>query len=101
MKTIYIAAPFRDSTPWQQELNIRYAEEAALGYWKRGYAALCPHSMTRFYQGECLDEVWLKGTIELMKQCDVVVFLEGWYASEGCREEERIARENDMEIWYA
>ena len=52
-----------------------------------GHVALCPHSMTRFYQGVLPDEVWLEGTLELLRRCDAALFLEGWEQSEGSRAE--------------
>ena len=51
MKLVYIAGPFRGSSAWDIEENIRVAERAALEVWKMGAAALCPHTNTRFFQG--------------------------------------------------
>lgn len=101
MRVVYIAAPFRAETPWQQEQNVRRAEEAALELWKKGYACICPHAMTRFYQGECPDKVWLDGTLEIMKRCDLVYCLSGWEKSHGASVEWEKAGEWNIPVLYS
>lgn len=83
MKVIYIAGPYRADTPWRVEKNVREAEEVALQVWLAGAIALCPHSMTRFYNGIGTDEMWLEGTKELLRRSDGVILVDGWKYSEG------------------
>lgn len=90
-KVVYVAGPFRGANHWEQEQNIRRAEEAALEVWRAGGAALCPHTNTRFYQGACPDEVWLEGDLELLSRCDAVYLIPGWSFSVGAREESDLA----------
>jgi len=66
--------------------NIRIAESAALRWWRKGYAVICPHLNTAFFDGECDDDVWLKGDIailERLRKGDVIVMLENWRESSG------------------
>lgn len=80
---IYIAGPYRAPTAWRVQAHIRAAQEVALAVWKRGAVALCPHSNTGQFEGECPDEVWLEGDLELMRRCDAVLLVEGWQRSSG------------------
>lgn len=100
MKVIYIIGPFRAPTPWQIEQNVRRAEEVALKLWKQGYAVICAHAMTRFYQHECSDKVWIQGTTEIMTRCDAVYVLKGWENSVGSGEELGLAINLELEIIY-
>ncbi len=83
MKVIYIAGPFRGATPWEQEQNVRRAEELSLRVWKAGHVAICPHTQTRFFQGSASDKTWLYGTLEMMRRCDAVLLIPGWEKSAG------------------
>lgn len=92
-KVAYIVGPFRASSAWGIEQNIRRAEEVALELWRIGYAVICPHTNTRFFQGAAPDVIWLNGDIEIMKRCDIVVAIEGYDKSEGSLKEVEIAEE--------
>jgi hypothetical protein len=110
MRVVYIAGKFRGKTPWVQELNVRAAEMWALDVWRmKGLAALCPHPMTRHYQGSAPDEVWLAGTLEMMRRCDAVYLVPGWRDSEGARKEKKEAEgiglpvfetREELEAWH-
>jgi nucleoside 2-deoxyribosyltransferase len=92
MKVIYVAGPFRGKDSWEMENNIRRAEALALDVWRTGYfAALCPHTNTRFFQGAAPDKVWLEGDLELLRRCDAVVLTADWKRSSGARNEVREA----------
>lgn len=91
-KLIYVAGPFRGKNNWDIECNVRRAEELALKVWQTpGFAALCPHTNTRFFQGAAPDDVWLEGTLEMLRRCDGVVLTEFWERSSGARTEVREA----------
>jgi hypothetical protein len=109
---VYIAGPFRAKTPWLIEQNVRRAEAVALEVWKLGAAALCPHANTRHFQNSAKDEIWMRGTMELLRRCDAIVLLKEWKTSEGSRAEVDYAfsrglpvfNEHDldvMELWIA
>lgn len=68
MKLIYLAGPFRATTGWGIEQNVRRAEVVALELWKMGVAVLCPHANTRMFHGEAPDELWLEGTMEMLRR---------------------------------
>jgi len=54
--------------------------------------ALCPHTMTRFYQGFLPDALWLAGDLELLSRCDAVFLVPGWEDSQGARAENDFAK---------
>ncbi|KKM17552.1 hypothetical protein LCGC14_1674630 [marine sediment metagenome] len=99
MKVVYIAGPFRADSSWKIEENIRRAEALALDAWKMGYAVICPHANTRFYQGECDDRVWLDGDLEILSRCDAVLLALGWKNSTGACEEVKHANRNGIPVY--
>ena len=98
IKVIYTIGAFRAKTQFGIMRNVRKAEEASLKLWKLGYAVICPQTMTQNFQGECPDDVWLDGMIELMKRADGVFLVDGWETSEGSKHELKIARELGMPV---
>jgi hypothetical protein len=91
LPVVYIAGPYRAATAWRVLANVRAAQEAALRVWKIGAVALCPHSNTGLFDGECPDEVWLDGDLELLRRCDAVLLMERWEDSAGARAERDLA----------
>ncbi len=83
MKVAFVAGPFRGPNAWEIECNIRRAETVALELWRLGFAVICPHTNSRFFQGAAPDEVWLKGDLEFLRRCDLVVLAPGWRKSSG------------------
>jgi len=88
---VYIAGPFRASNSWDMEGNIRRAEELALRCWRAGFAAICPHANTRFFQGAAPDDVWLKGDLEILRRCDAILLTMDWARSSGATAEAQFA----------
>ena len=97
MKLIYIAGPYTADTIWGVVQNIRNAEQAALEYWRKGYAVICPHKNTALFDGAGPD--WLKGDLEMLRRCDALVRLPKWFGSEGARTEVREARLHNIPVW--
>lgn len=83
MKLVYVAGPYRAKDSWEIEQNIRRAETLALDVWRAGFAAICPHTNTRFYQGAAPDQLWLDGDLEMLRRCDAVLLVPGWEKSSG------------------
>src|SRR5690349_1445104 len=75
VKVIYIAGKYRGPNAWAIEQNIRAAEEVAARVWAMGMVALCPHANSRHMDGVATDEVFLDGTMELLRRCDAVVLV--------------------------
>jgi hypothetical protein len=88
---IYVAGPYRAPTPWEVEQNVRRAEELALGVWRLGMAALCPHTLARFYNGSFPDEAALRLDLAMVARCDAVLLVPGWERSVGARGEKDYA----------
>lgn len=89
MKVVYIIGPFRAENSWLIEQNIRRAEEMALTLWKEGFAVICPHTNTRFFNGALgnNDKIFLEGDKEILKRCDCAFVLDGSFISEGSKAE--------------
>jgi len=92
MKLVFISGPFRADSAWGVEQNIRRAEELSLEVWRKGFACICPHTNTRFFDGAADDNIWLAGDIEIMRRCDAVLLVPGWENSSGSVAEVKIAR---------
>ena len=101
MKVAYIAGPYRGKTHYEIEQNIRAAEAVAIKYWQLGYAVICPHKNTAHFDGLAPDEVWLKGDLEILKRCDLIVMVPGWEGSMGSRAEKELAEDLGIFITYA
>jgi hypothetical protein len=98
MSVVYIAGPFRANTQWKIEDNVRHAERVSLNLWQAGDVPVCPHTMTRNFQGECSDEVFLDGCLEMMTRCDEILLLKGWSNSAGSVKEYELAKELGMPV---
>lgn len=84
---VYIIGPFRASTTWAVEQNVRRAEELALQVVDAGAMPLCPHTNTRFFHGIGPDAFWLEGTLELLRRSDAAITVDGWERSTGSKGE--------------
>jgi len=99
MKLVFISGPFRADSAWGVEQNIRRAEELALKVWRLGFACICPHTNTRFFDGAADDEIWLAGDIEIMRRCDAVLMAPRWEFSNGSIQEREIALEFGIPVY--
>ena len=97
---VYLAGPFRAANAWEVEQNIRAAETMALEVWRRGYACLCPHTNTRFFDGAADDAIWLAGDLAMLARCDVVLMLPGWEQSSGATAEHGYAISRGIPVVY-
>lgn len=91
---IYVAGPFRPAVwgnQWQQEQNIRNAEALSWTVWNYGAVPICPHTMTRFFQGSLPDKVFLEGDLALLSRCNAVLFTRDFTCSAGARREQEEA----------
>lgn len=104
MEIAYISGPYRAKTLWGVKCNIEKAGMVALEYWRKGYAVICPHKNTAFFDGALNGygdaEVWIKGDLEMVKRSDVIVMLPGWQKSEGATQEHGYALRYKLRIIY-
>jgi len=100
MRLAFISGPYRAATPSGIVQNIRNAERAAVEYWRKGYAVICPHKNSALFDGLAPDCVWLDGDLELLRRSDVVVMIPGWQKSSGAINEESLAINLGKEIHY-
>ena len=99
MKLIYVAGPYRATTPHGILENIRRAESVVIKTWASGHAALCPHLNSSFFDGIVSDKFFLAGTMEMLSRCDGLVLVEGWVHSEGTKLEVKWAQEHNLPIF--
>lgn len=99
MKAAYVAGPYRSATIRGTVENIRAAEGVALDLWRFGYAALTPHLNTALFDGACDDSVWLAGSLELLRRCDLVVVLPGYELSDGSMAEVNEASKRGIPVY--
>jgi hypothetical protein len=97
---IYCAGPFRAETQWDIAENIRDMERIAYQVCLAGAFPLCPHTNTQHFHGSFTDGFFLRGTMELLRRCDGVVFHQGWKSSKGSRWEHVEAEKRKMPIFY-
>lgn len=84
---VYVAGPYRAPTAWGIECNIVAARQLGARVAALGAYPVIPHSNTAHFDGLGPDELWLAGTLELMRRCDAVALLDTWQSSSGARAE--------------
>jgi hypothetical protein len=100
MKVVYISGAYRASTQNGIFENIMCARTAAVKLWNQGFAVICPHTNSIFMDGINTDTTFLEGDLELLKRCDCIYMLKGWYRSQGATAEHELAKKLNMEIIY-
>jgi len=100
MKVMFISGPYRAKTEFDLEDNIRRAEKAAMHWWGKGWATICPHKNTAHFGGLYPDEYWLEGDLEFLRRSDAVCMVQGWSRSAGAQAELKLAEELGKEIIF-
>lgn len=82
-KVIYIAGPYRGSTPEKIQQNIHSARTVAAKAAGHGLYVVIPHNMSSGIEMVAPEAYWLAATMELMRRCDAVLLCPGWVESKG------------------
>lgn len=98
MKVVYVIGPYRARTPNLIYHNIHEARAVAEELWERGYAVICPHLNSAFMDGLVPDDAFLRADHVLLRRSDAFALVKGWQASEGSREEVRLALDWGLEF---
>ena len=69
-------------------------------YWRRGYAVICPHLNSAFFDGLVADKFFLAGSLEMLKKCNSIALHPNWNLSSGCNTEHELAVELGLERLY-
>ncbi len=101
MKLVFIAGPFRGTTPLDVRRNIERARDLGLEVAQIGAMPVIPHTMTGEFDKQLVDRFWLEGTQEVLKRCDGVIMGRGWQRSSGSRAEHKLAQKLNLPIFYA
>ncbi len=96
MPIVYVAGALNAPTVREMELNIRRAEDLALGVARLGAAPLVTHPMTRFLHGALSEEYWRAAVMAMLDRCDAMVLTDDYQNSVGTRAE--MARAIDLGI---
>lgn len=101
MKILYTSGKYRDQRgPWYVKENIETAEKIALELWKVGFAVICPHKNTAFFEGPLEDKIILDGDCEMVARCDGLVVLPNWRTSEGTHIEANTALRARVPLFF-
>ena len=101
MKLIYVAGPFRASSSWGIELNVRRAEALGLEVALAGAMPVIPHKNTQHFHGIGADGFWLEGALEIMRRCDAVIVVPNWEDSPGTQGEVREAEKRGQPVFFS
>ncbi len=99
MEVAYVAGPYRSRWGiFGIFLNVLKSRYIAKRLWAKGYAVVCPHSNSAFFKS-CSEDIILKGYIEILKRCDLVVLTSDWRRSEGAVKEVVVCIESSIPIY--
>jgi hypothetical protein len=109
MKVIYVAGKYLGKSNWETYLNIHKARVAAEKLWNDGWAVICPHSNTAFFDGSGVEDknnpngnwaMWLNGDLEILARCDAIYVLDNWEESKGATMELYEARRLGLQVIF-
>lgn len=94
----YVAGPYRGDV----ERNIANARTVAAAIWKRGHAAICPHTNTHDLFPKLNEDLgfWIPGDFAMLERCDGIVMVPGWEQSEGARKELEHAKRKGLQVYF-
>jgi len=83
---IYIAGPYRATTPEEVDANIRVARDAMAELLRMGHIPFCPHSMTAAFERDypdIPDQAYLQTDLDWLRVCHAILLLPRWDKSAG------------------
>ena len=87
MKRVFIAGPFTADTGHGVYLNVLNAERYILPLAEAGACPVCPHTMTRNFDGTMTWKRWMAVTLCMLEACDAVLMVPGYQSSAGAMRE--------------
>lgn len=105
MKIAYIVGPYISKYLIVRIWNVWQARKVAFKYWELGYAVICPHSNSAFFdgffkKGSIKESFFLNGYLHLIEVADLLVILPTWKGSSGSIKEIDKAIKLGKEIIY-
>lgn len=111
MKLIYVAGRYRAATPEGVRLNIEAARAMGVLVAELGIYPVIPHANTAGFENFLASghdtlardgsNLWLSGSLELMRKCDGVILVPGGSRSVGTRAEVDEALRIGLPIFYS
>jgi hypothetical protein len=98
MKLAFVSGPYTNASLWQQKQNIQAAERIAVLLWQMGYAVICPHANTHFFDGAIKYETFLEGDYIILSKCDVIIMMPTWRQSRGANGEHEYALKHGIKF---
>ena len=91
MKLVFVAGPYRE------QLNMDNSRKVCKSLWGKGFAAIASHTNTPpDFMDVTSMEKFAEGYLEVIKRCDLVMFLPNWHTSKGCQVEMEFVIANDI-----
>jgi hypothetical protein len=101
MKLAYVIGAYRSSTVYGVSRNIEAAAALAAELWQAGFAVICPHKNSAFFDGIVSDNTFIAGDLEILKRCDIAVTVDGWEYSTGSINEVNFCKAMLMPVYHS
>ncbi len=95
---IYVAGAYQADSEDGIIENITHAAMEAEKLWHKGFAVICPHLNSALMSGD--RSMFIKGGLEMLKDCQAIYMLKGFRQSKGAMEEYNQALKDGLEIYY-
>ena len=101
MELMYVAGPYSAPTPEAIAANVAAAAAVGQECMRRGWAVICPHSMTHCWDigtGLVADDFYASD-LEILDRCDAIAMVGKWQASTGSALEWQRAHERGLQVF--
>ena len=106
-KITYVSGPYSNggTQPQDREKNLKIANKHAVKLWNMGYAVICPHSNTAWYDDNEKIKIgfkeFIEGDLAFLNYVDCIFMLPNWDLSKGAKIEHAHAADIDLPIFYS